>query len=171
MIQCVDLLGVSIAGALLATGCTKAEPLDLGARLELREHQGGWHGGGATLKLDREGRYAYRSERFDGTGRGRIQECEGKLEAAVAQAWIDRVAALSRVPYDEAAYREMIGAKDSRTGAFLVVYHPSTGAPQMPADASVHDSVRGEAQGWLATYEGQRPESESCRMLRDDGFQ
>lgn len=51
----------------------------------------------------------------------------------------------SRVPYDEAAYRETIGAKDGRTGTFLVVYHPSTGAPQMPADASVHDSVRDEA--------------------------
>jgi hypothetical protein len=154
---------------MLWMGCAKVVPVDPEAKLELQSHAGGWHGGGSTLKVDRAGRYTYRYWKSDDRGRGWSQECEGGLEAAITQAWIDRVAALSLEPFGEAAYREMIGATDSRRGAFLVVYHPSTGAAQMPADASVHDSVRDEAQGWLSTYEENRPASESCRV-HDDGF-
>lgn len=168
MVRHVVFRGVSLVGVLLCTACTRASNPDPEAKLELERHEGGYHGGGSTLKLDRAGSYTYHRERWDDRGGGDVTECEGGLEATLAQAWIDRVASLSLVSHTDAAYQEMIGATDSRTEAIYVVYHPSSEAPQMPADASVHESVREEAQGWLSTYEDHRPASESCRVIRDD---
>jgi hypothetical protein len=174
MVRHVVLPRVSIAGLLLCTSCTgagaptPAVPLDPGAKLELLHHMGGYHGGGSMLKVDHAGRYTYHYSKWDGTGRGVEEECEGGLEVVITPAWIDRVGALRLVPYEETAYRAMIDATDDRTDALYVVYHPSTGAPQMPADASVHDSVREEAREWLSTFRGHRPKSESCRMLHND---
>jgi hypothetical protein len=170
MIRHVVLLEVPLAAVLLCTGCIGAgspAQLDPEAKLELRSKNGGYHGGGSELKVDRAGRYTYHHASLDSRGGGRIGDCEGELPA-ITTAWIDRVAALPLVPYDDEAYREMIGATDSRTGGFYIVYHPSTGVPQMPADESVHDSVRDEAQGWLSTYREQRTPSESCRLTQDD---
>ena len=171
MIRRVVLPWVSLAGVLLCLGCTGAgapAPHDPEAKLELRRDASGHHGGASILKVGHAGGYTYNHSRSDDRGRDWEEECEGGLEATSTHAWIDRVAALPLVPYDERAHREMIGTTDSRSGGLYLVYHPSTGAPLMPATASAYESVADEANRWLLGYEDQRPAAETCRVIRNE---